>query len=185
MKQYCKQGFIYLLFHLAAVCGKAVLHGCLPRLDTIYVFGSRGRSRVTRVATSDVICRQNFSPIRVTSETATAKKEDQRKDQKSVGGTAKKWWGAQVRDAQCEHHGWGGRITVRGRIRPDVRVRSEDTKTLTPPYGDDEVDYIEEEEDTREEGAGKEDTIAHDSDGIAERGQTPAPIVSVHLKTKY
>ncbi len=42
---------------------------------------------------------------------------------------------------------------------------AEDSKALTPPYGDDEVDYNDEEKDTREEGADKEDTIAHDSDG--------------------
>ena len=53
----------------------------------------------TRDVTSDVIWRQNFPPIRLTSETATAKKEDQWKGYKIVGGTAKKVWGAQVRDA--------------------------------------------------------------------------------------
>ena len=53
----------------------------------------------TRDVTSDVIWRQNFPPIRLTSETATAKKEDQWKGYKSVGGTAKKVWVAQVRDA--------------------------------------------------------------------------------------
>ena len=42
----------------------------------------------TRDVSSDFIWRQNFPPIRLTSETATAKKEDQWKGYKSVGGTA-------------------------------------------------------------------------------------------------
>ena len=54
----------------------------------------------TRDVTSDVIWRHNFPPISLTSETATAKNEDQWKGSKIVGRTAKKVWGAQVRDAK-------------------------------------------------------------------------------------
>ncbi len=103
MKQYCKQGFIYLLFPLVSKWGGAVLHDCLRRPEPISGFDSHGTSDVTRDATRDATSdfngRQNFPPIQVTSETATAKNEDQWKVQKGVGGTAKKVWGAQVRDA--------------------------------------------------------------------------------------
>ncbi len=77
----------------------------------------------------------------------------------------------------------------------DLRLESgapaEDSNALTPPYDDNEVDYNDEEEDTREEGADKEvkKTLLHITlmglwGMIAERGRTPAPIVAVHLKIK-
>ena len=92
---YCKQEFIYLLFPSVCICGKAILHDCRPRLETFYGFDSRGSSHVTRDVTYDV-WRRNFQPIRVTSETATAKKEDQ---WKKCRGHRKKAAGAQVVDA--------------------------------------------------------------------------------------
>ena len=84
-------GFIYLLFPLVSICGKAVLHDCLPRLETIYGFDSRGSSDVTRDATSDVIWRQNFPPIRALPKRQQPKRRTNEKvwgaQEKGVGGT--------------------------------------------------------------------------------------------------
>ena len=56
-------------------CGEAISQAhCLPSLETIYGFDSRGKGDVTRDVTSDVMSRQNFPQNRVTSEMPTDKK---------------------------------------------------------------------------------------------------------------
>ena len=67
-----------------SICGEAVLHDCLPRLETIYGFDSRGSSdvRVTSLLMS--------SDVRIFRQFASLPKRQQPKRR-----TNEKVWGAQ------------------------------------------------------------------------------------------